>query len=64
MQVSVANLHYCALQVTEKQIYNLLKPNKRLLYLEKRRIRPYPATGSHQQMSLRKKEDSDAENAP
>lgn len=27
-------------------------------------IRPYPATGSHQQMSLRKKEDSDAENAP
>lgn len=36
MQVFVANLHYCALQVTEKQIYNLLKPNKRLLYLEKR----------------------------
>lgn len=30
----------------------------------KNAIRPYPATGSHQQMSLRKKEDSDAENAP
>lgn len=26
--------------------------------------RLHPATGSHQQMSLRKKEDSDAENAP
>ena len=30
----------------------------------KNAIRPYSATESHQQMSLRKKEDSDAENAP
>lgn len=30
----------------------------------KNAIRPYPETGSHQQMSLRKKEDSDTENAP
>ena len=37
VQVFVANLHYCALQVTEKQIYNLLKPNKRLKLTEQLR---------------------------
>ena len=44
--------------------YNCIKAAGSGCCTLKNATRPYPATGSHQQMSLRKKEDSDAENAP
>ena len=44
--------------------YNVIKPILWPPCTLKNAFWPYPATGSHQQMSLRKKEESDAENAP
>ena len=44
--------------------YNYIKAAGSGCCTLKNAIRPYPETGSHQQMSLRKKEDSDTENAP